>query len=149
MGCAALVVSPGCPHCGTPVAGRTPRCGRRKARRKARTKARTSQSATSARFLSLEVPPRVHACLHGSTVKIKIPVDKSGVPTAEIYNEAKELVSLDSITKGSSITCLLELAPVWFVNKTFGLTWKLVQAAVTPGPQNITGYSILEEQEDW
>ncbi|KAG7674162.1 hypothetical protein KSW81_005997 [Nannochloris sp. 'desiccata'] len=82
-------------------------------------------------------------------MKIKIPVDKSGVPTAEIYNEAKERVSIDSIAKGSSITCIIELSPVWFVNKTFGLTWKLVQAAVTPGPQNFAGYSLLEEEEDW
>ncbi|KAG7674766.1 hypothetical protein KSW81_006186 [Nannochloris sp. 'desiccata'] len=86
---------------------------------------------------------------YSPTMKIKIPVDKSGVPTAEIYNEAKERVSIDSIAKGSSITCIIELSPVWFVNKTFGLTWKLVQAAVTPGPQNFAGYSLLEEEEDW
>lgn len=64
------------------------------------------------------------------TMKIKVPVVK-GVPTPEIYNEAKELVSLDSITKGCSIMCILELRPVWFVNKTFGLTWQLVQAGIT------------------
>jgi len=86
---------------------------------------------------------------YSPTMKIKIPVDKAGVPTAEIFNEAKERVSLDSITKGSSITCLVELAPVWFVNKTFGLTWKLVQARVTERPPQRVGgqYAFIDEEE--
>ncbi|KAG7674337.1 hypothetical protein NADE_008096 [Nannochloris sp. 'desiccata'] len=40
---------------------------------------------------------------YSPTMKIKIPVDKSGVPTAEIYNEAKELVSLDSREAASPV----------------------------------------------
>lgn len=86
---------------------------------------------------------------YSPTMKIKIPVAK-GVPTPEFYNEAKELVSLDSITKGCTIVCILELRPVWFVNKTFGVTWQLVQACITGrasagGPQKFNGYAFLDE----
>lgn len=47
---------------------------------------------------------------YSPSMKIKIPVAK-GVPTTEFYNEARERVTIDSITKGCSIMCILELRP--------------------------------------
>lgn len=82
---------------------------------------------------------------YSPTMKIKIPMS-NGQPTADIFTEDKEKTNLDYVTKGSTVRCLVELKAVWFVNKTFGCTWQLVQAGVTTRPQKFSGWAFKEDE---
>lgn len=65
------------------------------------------------------------------TFKMKIPVkdDKANIT---IYNDKEEEVSQDLIEKGCHVRTIAELQGVWFVNKMFGVTWKVLQLQVFP-----------------
>ena len=78
-------------------------------------------------------------------MKIKVPV-VNGEPTAQFYDENRQPVGIDYITKGCTIKMILELSPsVWFVNKNFGVTWRLLQAAVVSRPRRLDGYAFADD----
>ena len=78
-------------------------------------------------------------------MKIKVPV-VNGEPTSHFYDENRQPVGIDYITKGCTIKMILELSPsVWFVNKNFGVTWKLLQAAVVTRPRRLDSYAFSDE----
>lgn len=85
---------------------------------------------------------------YSPTMKIKIPMS-NGAPSVDIFTEDKEKTTIDYITKGTTLRCLLELKTVWFINKTlFGCTWQLVQAGVTSRPQKFNGWAMLKDDGD-
>lgn len=65
------------------------------------------------------------------TFKMKLPV-KGDKTTVTIYNDKEEVVSQDIIEKGCHVRTIVELQSVWFVNKMFGVTWKVLQLQVFP-----------------
>lgn len=68
--------------------------------------------------------------MYSPTMRVKIPI-QNGVPKCEVYGEDKEVVDVGVIVKGSTLRMIMQLRSVWFVNKTFGVTWELVQAAAS------------------
>ena len=56
-----------------------------------------------------------------------------GEVVATLYNAQKELV--EEIPAGSDCDVFLELAGLWFLKRSFGPIWRLVQARVRPGPK--------------
>ena len=56
-----------------------------------------------------------------------------GEVVTTLYNAQKELV--EEIPAGSTCDVLLELAGLWFLKRSFGPIWRLVQARVRPGPR--------------
>lgn len=77
-------------------------------------------------------------------MKIKVPV-VNGEPTSQFYDENRQPVPIDYITKGSTLKMILELSPMWFVNKNFGVTWKLLQAAVVSRPRRLDSYAFCDD----
>jgi hypothetical protein len=78
-------------------------------------------------------------------LKIKVPV-VNGQPTSQFYDENRQPVDIDYITKGSTIKMILELSPsVWFVNKNFGVTWRLLQSAVITRPKRLDSYAFADD----
>ena len=65
------------------------------------------------------------------TFKMKIPV-KGDRANIAIYNDKEELVQQEVIEKGCHVRTIVELQGVWFVNKMFGTTWKILQLQVFP-----------------
>ena len=65
------------------------------------------------------------------TFKMKIPVqnDKANLT---IYNDKEEEVGQELVEKGCHVRTIVELQGVWFVNKMFGTTWKVLQLQVFP-----------------
>lgn len=80
-------------------------------------------------------------------MKVKVPT-VGGQPTSQFYDENRQPVGIDYITKGSTVKMILELSPVWFVNKNFGVTWRLVQAAVVSRPRRLDTYAFADDGED-
>lgn len=92
-----------------------------------------------------------------STLKVKLPFDKTGNPQFLLYDENKKQINiLDSdrnfdssvIPKGSEAVCLLQSTGVWFVGKTqYGVGYKLLQAKIFKS-NKLTGYSIVDSEEE-
>jgi hypothetical protein len=78
-------------------------------------------------------------------LKAKVGISASGEPTALFFDENRAPTGIEYLTKGCTIRMICELSSVWFVNKTFGATFRLVQAAVAEKPRRLDGYSFQEE----
>ena len=77
------------------------------------------------------------------TVKTKVSVNAMGEPTAQFFDEERQPTTIDHLTKGSSIKTIVELSSVWFVNKTYGVTFRVSQAQVVYKPSAIgTAYAF-------
>jgi hypothetical protein len=81
-------------------------------------------------------------------LKMKVSVDSHGEPGAQFFDENRAPVSIDYLTKGSTVKMIAELSSVWFVNKTFGATFRLVQAAVVSKPNRLQGFSFVDDDGD-
>ena len=80
---------------------------------------------------------------YAPTMKIKIPC-VNGQETTKFYDENRQLVPLEYVTKGSSVRVIMELSPVWFLNKNLGVTWKALQVAVVSKPRVMEEYAFVE-----
>ena len=80
---------------------------------------------------------------YSPTMKVKV----SPLAPLEVYSENSEKVGLDYVVKGSTVRAIIALGSVWFVNMTFGVTWQLVQLAVTDRPRVFKSFSFLPEDE--
>ena len=81
---------------------------------------------------------------YSPTFKVKIPWGKDGA-IPEFYNTNREPVSVNDIENGSFVTCVIELSQIWFVNRSFGCTWKLMQCRVHPSSR-MKGYCMIDSE---
>ena len=44
--------------------------------------------------------------------------------------------------------CIVELDRIWFVNKNFGVTWRVSQAAVATRPQRMDDFAFQADGDD-
>lgn len=85
-------------------------------------------------------------------LRVKMP-QWEGKWKSEIYDEDgvklfpdesnAEVTPLDFIRKGSQIATIIQCGGLWFANGKFGITWKLVQAAVQKPKPAITGTCFI------
>lgn len=80
-------------------------------------------------------------------MKIKIPI-QNGQPSAMFFDEARQPCSIDHLVKGTTIKLILEMDRVWFVNNTFGVTWRALQGAVVSRPSRMDTYSMIDDEAD-
>ena len=66
------------------------------------------------------------------TVKLKILANDKGEFVPETYNTNREQVGLDTISKGSKVTCIVDMVQIWFIDNKFGVTVRLQQALLEP-----------------
>lgn len=62
-----------------------------------------------------------------ATMRFKLHTDSNGDYTGKVFAPDRTPMTIDDITKGSEVSLLVEAQPMWFVNKQFGLTFKVVQ----------------------
>lgn len=83
---------------------------------------------------------------YAPTMRIKVPVI-NGVEQTRFYDEKREPVDIEYVTKGSCVRVIMELSPVWFLNKMCGVSWKAVQVAVVSKPARVEDYAFVDEGE--
>lgn len=79
---------------------------------------------------------------YAPTLRLKI------TPNTQYYDEHQNKVDMDYIVKGTSFRAIVELSSVFFVNKQFGVTWRLVQLAVTSRPDRLTGFAFQGDEDE-
>lgn len=79
-------------------------------------------------------------------MKIKIPI-QNGQVSCMFFDENRNPVSIDYLVKGTTIKLILEMDRVWFVNNTFGVTWRALQGAVVSRPARMDTYSMIDDDE--
>lgn len=62
------------------------------------------------------------------------------------YNWNREPVDYSYITKGSKFVGIVEVASIWFIDNSFGVTFKLLQCK-TQKKQEISDYAFIEEED--
>lgn len=72
------------------------------------------------------------------TIRLKIS------PYTEFYDENHSRVDLDYVTKGSQVRCIVEVN-TWFVNKSFGVSLRILQAQVVSRPVGISGFAFADD----
>jgi len=82
---------------------------------------------------------------YAPTMKFKMP-DKDGRILVNAYTSDKQPFDLDNFQPGSKVQALIECSSVWFVNKQFGVSWKLVQLLVNK-PEKISGFSFIQDDD--
>ena len=80
-------------------------------------------------------------------LKVKVGVGMNGEPNAQFYDEQRNPVSIEYLSKGTVVKMICEVSSVWFVNKTFGCTFRLAQAAVVSKPRRLQGYAFQEDDD--
>jgi len=81
---------------------------------------------------------------------------KDGVPCVgtKVYNTQKESLDINFenfgqvLPKLTDMKCIFQVASVWFINKKFGLTIKLVQAKVFPNMMGQLPDFALDDEDD-
>ena len=84
---------------------------------------------------------------YAPTMKMKITNGRNGEMNVEAYDSTQNKIDMKELTQGSRIRCLIECSSIWFVNKQFGVSWRLVQVEVHK-PDKISGFSFMEDSDD-
>ena len=80
------------------------------------------------------------------TLRAKVGVGFNGEISAQFYDEKRSSTNIEYLAKGATVKLICELSSVWFVNKTFGATFRLVQGAVVTKPDRLTNYAFQDEE---
>jgi len=80
---------------------------------------------------------------YAPTMKFKI----QNLQQLEIYDTKANVMKSSDIMSGAQVKGIIQCSSVWFVNKTFGVTWNLVQLQMKK-PDRISGFSFKPEEED-
>jgi len=70
---------------------------------------------------------------YSATWKVPIP-NYGGTCQVDVFDEKRDLVSLDAVQKGTYVVVLAELSGLWFVDRKFGIKWKPLQMIVSQSP---------------
>ena len=83
---------------------------------------------------------------YAPTMKFKVPFyeDKFGVT---VFDNDKNEVEPDAITKGSQVTLIAKITSMWFVGKQFGVTWQIAQAKLFPST-TLPKYAFADDDDD-
>jgi hypothetical protein len=83
---------------------------------------------------------------YAPTMRIKVPCI-NGQETTKFYDaQTRQMVPLEHVLKGSTVKIIMELSPVWFLNKTVGISWKAVQVAVVTRPaRSIDDFAFVDD----
>ena len=82
------------------------------------------------------------AVKYAPTLRLKI------TPSTEYYDEHQNKVDMEYITKGTSFRAIVEISSVYFINKSFGVTWRISQLAVTSRPDRLSGFAFKGDEEE-
>ena len=95
-------------------------------------------------WFNKEIAPEVIASYYQSGYDAQTgALEVEGADRTVCFSAAKDII--ESIDQGAQCTVLLQFEGLWFLRKTFGPVWKLVQARVKPVPEPV---KCLIQDED-
>lgn len=74
------------------------------------------------------------------TVRLKV------TPYSEIYDETKAKVDMEQIVKGSTVRAIIEPS-FWLVNKSFGISLRILQLEILSRPEGVNGFAFEDEDD--
>lgn len=80
-------------------------------------------------------------------MRLKFPTNESGEFMGNIYDIHKTKVNQDIIQPGCEVETIIELTGIYFIQKEFGMTWKVIQIKVQP-IQRISGYAFNDSDDE-
>ena len=91
---------------------------------------------------------------YSDSVNTKVPIDwNNKQPLLQLYGKNKDKLDVtfetieNLLPKLSELKGLIQISNVWFVNKKFGITIKLLQGMVYP-KESLSGFSLLDDSDD-
>lgn len=88
---------------------------------------------------------------YAPTIKYKIRPARDGGAgmNVEAFNHKREPFDMGDFQSGSSVKCIVDFAPIWFVNKQFGVTLSIVQLEVVSLPVGkLQGFAFANDSDD-
>lgn len=88
---------------------------------------------------------------YAPTIKFKIrPARDGGVGmNVQAYDKNRQAFDMSDFQAGSTVKCIVDFAPIWFVNKQFGVTLNIVQLEVVSLPAGkLQGFAFHNESDD-
>lgn len=80
--------------------------------------------------------------------RAKFPVNDSGTFLGDIYDTNRNIISQDAITAGCEVEAVVQLVGLYFVQKEFGVSWKVIQIKVHPNQRLIRGYAFVDDEDE-
>lgn len=81
---------------------------------------------------------------YAPTLKCKI----RNITKTDAFTKEREPFDIAQLQPGSMVKMILEFAPVWFVNKQFGVTLNILQTEMNEAPVGqLTGFSFVEDDD--
>jgi hypothetical protein len=86
---------------------------------------------------------------YAPTMKIKIRPSRNGEAfNMEAFTSDKEPFDMAGFQAGSTVKCIVDFSPVWFVNKQFGLTLNLMQMEIVGLPSGkLQGFAFQSDDD--
>lgn len=105
--------------------------------------------------LSEEVVGELYKCLvndksqgkYPPTMRFKLPTNSDGDFTGKVFAPDRTPLTEADITKGSEVSLLVEVQPMWFVNKQFGVTFKVSQIKLFK-KESFSDYAFRDDDDD-
>ena len=86
---------------------------------------------------------------YAPTLKIKIRTRADNTMSMDAFDVDRNPFNMSCFQPGTSAKSIVEFAPVWFVNKQFGLTLTMLQMGITSLPQSkLSGFAFQDEDSD-
>lgn len=87
---------------------------------------------------------------YAPTIKMKI---RSRADTnalvVEAFNKDRTPFDINSFQPGTNAKCIVDFAPIWFVNKQFGVSLTILQLEICDVPQNkLSGFAFQNDDDD-
>ena len=81
------------------------------------------------------------------TLKLKILQNRDGGFVPKAYNNKREETDLNDIEKGQSVTTIIDLSQIWFIDNKFGVTVRLQQVKLAPTAR-LPACAFVEDEFD-
>lgn len=82
-----------------------------------------------------------------ATMRFKLPTNSEGDFTGNVFAPDRTRMTLDDVSKGSEVTLLVEAQPMWFVNKQFGVTFRILQIKLYK-KAGLDEYAFRDDDDD-
>lgn len=80
-------------------------------------------------------------------MKVKVQLN-DGQPNAAFFDELRRPVTIDYLVKNTTVKMIIEADRLWFINKNFGLTFRLIQLGVVSRPSRLEGFAFKDDGDD-
>ena len=94
------------------------------------------------------VKPSKQPDKYAPTLKLKVRVNNNE-PVINAFDTNKQVFDMSQFTGGTEVKAIVDIAPIWFVNKQFGTTLTLLALEIHHVPSNrLTAFAFQDEDDE-